>query len=186
MGLSQPKNGLVANWFLIDICLFNIPLGHILAARVRNHNNSSIELFIHRCIRLPLDSVMLLISELLPNVQELQASRHRANSTSIIVDFLSTVSLKHVLPEAPVPMPRRFMVCVSLVHRKAKSQYRRTVVRCFYCLVNFPHMGRNICEGYDTSRYMERNECPFILRQTYPKSTETDHGNRLQCCWWVS
>jgi len=52
---------------------------------------------------------MLVISELLPKVQELQASRHRANSTSIIVDFLSTVSLGHVLPEITPVTPRRFM-----------------------------------------------------------------------------
>ncbi|KAG5645827.1 hypothetical protein DXG03_005168 [Asterophora parasitica] len=58
---------------------------------------------------LPLDSVMLIISELLLKVQEIQATSHKANSTSIIVDFLSKVSLKHVLPEAPVPSPRRFM-----------------------------------------------------------------------------
>ncbi|KAG6909456.1 hypothetical protein DXG01_000441 [Tephrocybe rancida] len=58
---------------------------------------------------LPLDPVMLLISELLPQVQELQATRHKANATSVIVEFLSKVSLKHVLPEAPAPLPRRFM-----------------------------------------------------------------------------
>ncbi|GLB35297.1 putative dyggve-Melchior-Clausen syndrome protein [Lyophyllum shimeji] len=58
---------------------------------------------------LPLDSVMILISELLPKVQELQATRHKANSTSIIVDFLSTVSLKGVLPDTPIPPPRRFV-----------------------------------------------------------------------------
>jgi len=58
---------------------------------------------------LPLDPVMLLISELLPKVQDLQASRHKATSTSAIVDFLSTVSLKHVLPETPAPTPRRFL-----------------------------------------------------------------------------
>lgn len=63
---------------------------------------------------------MLLISELLPKVQELQASRHRANATSIIVDFLSTVSLKHVLPEAPAPTPRKFMVCVHIVSPNTK------------------------------------------------------------------
>ncbi|KAH0584230.1 hypothetical protein H2248_009784 [Termitomyces sp. 'cryptogamus'] len=58
---------------------------------------------------LPLDPVMLLNSELLPRVRELQATRHQANSTSIIVEFLSKVSLKHVFPEAPTPLPRRFM-----------------------------------------------------------------------------
>ena len=58
---------------------------------------------------------MLLISELLPKVQELQASCHKTTSTSAIVDFLSTVSLKHVLPEAPVPTPRKFLVSVHLL-----------------------------------------------------------------------
>ncbi|KAJ7109144.1 high-temperature-induced dauer-formation protein-domain-containing protein [Mycena epipterygia] len=58
---------------------------------------------------LPLDSVMLLVSELLPKVQEMQASRHRTTSTSAIVDFLATVNLQHVLPPAPPLTPRRFM-----------------------------------------------------------------------------
>ncbi|KAF8226171.1 hypothetical protein L208DRAFT_1501899 [Tricholoma matsutake] len=58
---------------------------------------------------LPLDPVMLLISELLPKVQELQVSRHKTASASAIIDFLSTVSLKDILPETPVPTPRRFL-----------------------------------------------------------------------------
>ncbi|KAJ7734954.1 high-temperature-induced dauer-formation protein-domain-containing protein [Mycena maculata] len=58
---------------------------------------------------LPLDSVMLLISELLPKVQEMQASRHRTTSTSAIVEFLGTVDLQHVLLPAPPLAPRRFM-----------------------------------------------------------------------------
>ncbi|KAJ6623397.1 high-temperature-induced dauer-formation protein-domain-containing protein [Mycena sp. CBHHK59/15] len=58
---------------------------------------------------LPLDSVMLLISELLPKVQDLQASRHRSTSASAIVEFLGTVTLQHVLPPAPPLTPRRFL-----------------------------------------------------------------------------
>nr|GAT61257.1 predicted protein [Mycena chlorophos] len=57
---------------------------------------------------LPLDAVMLLISELLPKVQEMQASRHRATSTSAIVEYLGTVSLQEVLPPTPPILPRRF------------------------------------------------------------------------------
>ncbi|PFH52389.1 hypothetical protein AMATHDRAFT_56905 [Amanita thiersii Skay4041] len=52
---------------------------------------------------LPLDVVMLFISELLPKVQ---ASR-KANSTSI-VDLLSVTNLKNVLPQEPPLSPRRF------------------------------------------------------------------------------
>ncbi|KAJ7285605.1 high-temperature-induced dauer-formation protein-domain-containing protein [Mycena rebaudengoi] len=58
---------------------------------------------------LPLDAVMLLISELLPKVQDLKSTRHRTTSTSAIVEFLSTVSLQNVLPPAPPLTPRRFM-----------------------------------------------------------------------------
>jgi hypothetical protein len=56
---------------------------------------------------------MLLVSELLPKVQEMQASRHRTTSTSAIVEFLGTVNLQHVLPPAPPLTPRRFMVTSS-------------------------------------------------------------------------
>lgn len=57
---------------------------------------------------LPLDTVMLLISELLSKVQELQTSR-KANSTAAVVDFLSNVTLKHVLPATPPIIPRSFV-----------------------------------------------------------------------------
>ncbi|KAK7472605.1 hypothetical protein VKT23_000718 [Stygiomarasmius scandens] len=57
---------------------------------------------------LPLDTVMLLISELLPKIQRMQAS-HKTNSASAIFDFLSEVDLKDVLPPVPPLNPRRFM-----------------------------------------------------------------------------
>ena len=60
--------------------------------------------------RLPLDSVMLVISELLPKVQRLQAAGHKPNPTSVIMDLLRSVTLTHVLPPAPPLAPRRFIV----------------------------------------------------------------------------
>lgn len=62
---------------------------------------------------LPLDTVMLLISELLPKVQELQTSR-KANSTAAVVDFLSTVTLKHVLLATPPIIPRSFVASLTM------------------------------------------------------------------------
>jgi hypothetical protein len=53
---------------------------------------------------------MLVISELLPKVQELQASRHKTNTAVAITDFLGNVNLKHVLPPAPALVPRKFLV----------------------------------------------------------------------------
>ncbi|KAJ3723483.1 high-temperature-induced dauer-formation protein-domain-containing protein [Lentinula guzmanii] len=57
---------------------------------------------------LPLDTVMLMISELLPKVQEMQNS-HKASSASTILDFLGSVTLVDVLPPVPPLSPRRFV-----------------------------------------------------------------------------
>jgi hypothetical protein len=53
---------------------------------------------------------MVVVSELLPKVQELQIARHKPNATSAIMDLLRSVTLIHVLPPAPPPTPRKFMV----------------------------------------------------------------------------
>ncbi|TFK55288.1 hypothetical protein OE88DRAFT_1675005 [Heliocybe sulcata] len=58
---------------------------------------------------LPLDPIMLTISELFPKVQDIQNGRHKSNSTTAIVDFLSNVTLKDTLPPPPPVTPRRFM-----------------------------------------------------------------------------
>lgn len=58
---------------------------------------------------LPLDTVMLVISELLPKIQNLQAGRQKANSAGAITDFLQSVTLTDVLPPAPSLYPRRFV-----------------------------------------------------------------------------
>lgn len=58
---------------------------------------------------LPLDTVMLVISELLPKIQNLQGGRQKANSAGAITDFLQSVTLIDVLPPAPVLYPRRFV-----------------------------------------------------------------------------
>ncbi|KAI9566513.1 high-temperature-induced dauer-formation protein-domain-containing protein [Boletus coccyginus] len=58
---------------------------------------------------LPLDTVMLVISELLPKVQSLQVGRPTANTAGAITDFLQSVTLVDVLPPRPQLCPRRFM-----------------------------------------------------------------------------
>ncbi|OJA17561.1 hypothetical protein AZE42_09097 [Rhizopogon vesiculosus] len=58
---------------------------------------------------LPLDTVMLVISELLPKIQNLQAGRQKANTAGAITDFLQSVTLTDVLPPAPALYPRRFL-----------------------------------------------------------------------------
>jgi hypothetical protein len=61
-------------------------------------------------LSLPLDIILILIAELLPKVQEIQASRAKANSPDGIRDFLAAMRLDHVLPPVPPVSPRRFTV----------------------------------------------------------------------------
>jgi hypothetical protein len=65
-------------------------------------------------IRLPLDSVMLVISELMPKLQEFQVS-HKSNPTGAILDYLGHISLKHILPTPPPLNPRRFIVSYRIL-----------------------------------------------------------------------
>ncbi|KAF8841173.1 hypothetical protein BDN67DRAFT_928885 [Paxillus ammoniavirescens] len=58
---------------------------------------------------LPLDTVMLVISELLPKIQNLQAGRQKANTAGAIIDFLQSVTLVDVLPPAPPLYSRKFL-----------------------------------------------------------------------------
>ena len=71
------------------------------------HENAHIQTFV---VRLPLDPIMLMISELLPKVQEIQSSSNKANTTPAIIDFLRSASIQNALPETPSPPTRRFMV----------------------------------------------------------------------------
>ncbi|KAH8108473.1 high-temperature-induced dauer-formation protein-domain-containing protein [Phellopilus nigrolimitatus] len=57
---------------------------------------------------LPLDPVLLVISELLPKVQSIQTSNN-LNTTSAIIDFLRSATLQSVLPETPSPPSRKFL-----------------------------------------------------------------------------
>ncbi|KAK7693228.1 hypothetical protein QCA50_002794 [Cerrena zonata] len=58
---------------------------------------------------LPLDPILLLCSELVPKVSELQASLNPANANTAIMDLLRSANLEQELP-APTPLsPRRFV-----------------------------------------------------------------------------
>lgn len=86
-------------------------IGDFVAARVTCIYQVFVSLIEH-VHRLPLDSVMLVISEVLPKVQELQFARDKANPTGAIMDLLRSISLEHVLPPAPPMAPRKFLVSI--------------------------------------------------------------------------
>ncbi|KAJ2975086.1 hypothetical protein NUW54_g11786 [Trametes sanguinea] len=58
---------------------------------------------------LPLDTIMLVISELLPKVQNLQSSLSGASANNAIIDLLRNANLDQVLPKPQPLSPRRFM-----------------------------------------------------------------------------
>jgi hypothetical protein len=110
------------------------------------------------CHRLPLDCVMLVISELLPKVQELQAKRQKPSSTSSIMDFLSRITLKHVLPPTPPLTPRKFLVSWShgLV---INSDPMSKVDGQFDYMADVPDLGRSLCPWNDSAWYLELDQC---------------------------
>ncbi|KAI0736870.1 high-temperature-induced dauer-formation protein-domain-containing protein [Fomitopsis betulina] len=58
---------------------------------------------------LPLDIIMLVISELLPKIQELQSTLNPANANGAIVDLIKSTNLEHILPKPSPLSPRRFV-----------------------------------------------------------------------------
>ncbi|KZT65447.1 hypothetical protein DAEQUDRAFT_752564 [Daedalea quercina L-15889] len=58
---------------------------------------------------LPLDIIMLVISELLPKIQELQSSLNPANANGAVVDLIKSTNLEHILPKPSPTSARRFV-----------------------------------------------------------------------------
>ena len=84
--------------------------GDVLAARVRlfqlvEKNYYSTDEF-HR---LPLDTVMIFISDVIQKVEDMQ--RHNTVPSSAVIQFLSNIDLGHVLPSRAPSAARKFMVC---------------------------------------------------------------------------
>ena len=71
------------------------------------HDPSAHYLFIFRS-RLPLDPVMVFISEVVQRVEDMQ--RHSTIPTPQVFRFLSSINLDHVLPSKPPMTTRRFLV----------------------------------------------------------------------------
>lgn len=165
-------------------------MGHVLATRVcSSSSNNFFPLLRQIASRLPLDPVMLVISELIPKVHDLQASLNKANTTPAIVDFLASADLSHVLPHPPAITPRRFVV--SLGDYSSGQAARLTistllVVRRVDNMVSFPHMGGGVRTRHDTAGHLEWDKGPFVLCQTFPGARErSDYRDGDKCDWWT-
>ncbi|KAG8817632.1 hypothetical protein FRC17_011140, partial [Serendipita sp. 399] len=58
---------------------------------------------------LPIDPILLTITELLPKVQQIQSSMNRPSSSPAVLDFLRVVDLKRTLPQPPLVQLRPFL-----------------------------------------------------------------------------
>jgi len=87
---------------------------------------------------------MLVISELMPKLQEFQVS-HKSNPTVAILDYLGHISLKHILPNPPPLNPRRFIVSTSAspfsIDTQLTSLPSYSVVRVITCVAFIINMG---------------------------------------------
>lgn len=132
---------------------------------------------------------MLVISELLPKVHDLQTSLNKANTTPAIIDFLASANLSHVLPHTPSVTPRRFIVShggFSSGRTTKLTTFAVLVVRCIDNMASFSHMGRGVCSRYDPSRHLEWDKRSSVLCQTPPNTREgSDHGDSDKRDWWT-
>lgn len=89
---------------------------------------------------LPLDTMLLLISELLPKVHELQANARQPSNAAPILEYLRAANLKDVLPAPPLIAQRRFQVkCLNA--RKSFGTHASLVVGRISRLVELYDMG---------------------------------------------
>ncbi|THH08544.1 hypothetical protein EW145_g2645 [Phellinidium pouzarii] len=119
---------------------------------------------------LPLDPVLLMISELLPKIQDIQSSASKSNVTSAIIDFLRSATIHNVLPETPSPPSRRFLYF--------------TVVRLLIGVADIADMGRDICTWNDASGRLECHKRATLPHQAYSVAEQTNHRGDVSCCGW--
>lgn len=100
---------------------------------------------------------MLVILELLPKIQDLQAGRQKANTAAAITDFLQSVTLVDVLPPRPQIHPRRFMVRTPSVIFLLLNVL--LVVGCFRHLAYLVDLGRDLCTWHVPSGNLELYQC---------------------------
>ena len=81
-----------------------------MAARVRKVR-AGLETKANYCVhRLPLDTIMIVTSELYPKIQELQSSLSGPTANTAIVDLLRSANLEQHLQKPGSLNPRRFVV----------------------------------------------------------------------------
>ena len=108
---------------------------------------------------------MLVISELLPKIQELQSTLNPANANGAVVDLIKSTNLEHILPKPGPLSSRRFVVSISVYVDAIMVLIMSTVVRRIHRLANISHLGRDLRAWDEPVRYLELDQCATVLRQ---------------------
>lgn len=114
--LTIGRNGFVPTQEWVSVAFFqtfceltfSIVLGYFVATRVTFPVYRCLSVLLMYLNRLPLDTVMLFISEVVQKVEEMQ--RHRTVPSADVLKFLSNVNLDHLFPSKPPISARRFVV----------------------------------------------------------------------------
>src|SRR5258708_38664882 len=126
--------------------------------------------------RLPLDPVLLTISELLPKVTEIAGSGSKHASSRRVLEYLKSITLEGVLPPPPTLNPRRFQVYSHDCCHFVEFTSCFTVVRCLPRMAKFSHMGGALCARIKHLGGMEWNKRETVWCTTYTFSTRRWRG----------
>lgn len=107
---------------------------------------------------------MLVISELLPKIQELQSTLNPANANGAVVDLIKSTNLEHILPKPGPLSSRRFVVSISVCVYASMVLIMSTVVRRIHRLAYISHLGRDLRARDEPVGYLELNQCATVLR----------------------
>ena len=69
-----------------------------------------------------MDPVLLMITELLPRVTEMQKTVPKSKLTGAIIDYLRAVDFRKVLPSQPETHARRFKVRLCIIAQRTTAK----------------------------------------------------------------
>ena len=129
---------------------------------------------------------MLVISELLPKIQELQSTLNPANANGAVVDLIKSTNLEHILPKPGPLSSRRFVVSTPAYVNARLVLTVGAVVGRIHRLADVSHLGRDLRARDEPVGYLELDQCATVLRQARGDAVTAYHRDRVQRCWRAS
>lgn len=118
---------------------------------------------------------MLVISELLPKIQELQSTLNPANANGAVVDLIKSTNLEHILPKPGPLSSRRFVVSDSVYSSTNTALTVHIVVRRIHRLADVFDLGRDLRTRDEPVGHLELNKCATFLCQARGDTVTAHH-----------